>query len=165
MLDTMENNFSHLNAKQKEAVEHIDGPLLILAGAGTGKTMALINRIVNILRSEKAYPSEILAVTFTNKAAKEMQERISALVPLRLKWLGTFHSIGAKILRINAEAANLSSNFSIIDVDDQVRLVKSISHDLGIDIKQFNPKIICSLIQKWKDLASLGSPKKFQAQI
>lgn len=153
MLDTMENNFSHLNAKQKEAVEHIDGPLLILAGAGTGKTMALINRIVNILRSEKAYPSEILAVTFTNKAAKEMQERISALVPLRLKWLGTFHSIGAKILRINAEAANLSSNFSIIDVDDQVRLVKSISHDLGIDIKQFNPKIICSLIQKWKDLA------------
>lgn len=149
----MEDPFSHLNDKQKEAVEHIDGPLLILAGAGTGKTMALINRIVNILRSEKAYPAEILAVTFTNKAAREMQERISALVPLRLKWLGTFHSIGAKILRINAEAANLSSNFSIIDVDDQVRLVKSISNDLNVDTKQFNPKIICSIIQQWKDLA------------
>lgn len=142
-----------LNSKQQEAIDHIDGPLLILAGAGTGKTLALINRIVNILKLEKAFPSEILAVTFTNKAANEMQERISKLIPLKLKWLGTFHSVAAKILRINAEAANLSSNFSIIDTDDQLRLIKSIMYDLNMDNKQFNPKIICGIIQRWKDLA------------
>ncbi|MCH9753747.1 MAG: UvrD-helicase domain-containing protein [Alphaproteobacteria bacterium] len=142
-----------LNAKQEEAIHHIDGPLLILAGAGTGKTLALISRIVNILQLEKAFPSEILAVTFTNKAANEMQERISQILPLRLKWLGTFHSICAKMLRVNAEAANLSSSFSIIDVDDQIRVIKQIMNDFALDIKQFNPKMISSIIQRWKDLA------------
>ena len=142
-----------LNSKQQEAVDCMDGPLLILAGAGTGKTLALINRVVNILKSEKANPAEILAVTFTNKAANEMQERISRLLPLRLKWLGTFHSIAAKILRIHSDAARLSSTFSIIDMDDQLRVAKSIMQDLNIDNKQFNPKVICSIIQRWKDLA------------
>lgn len=141
-----------LNAKQQEAVNCMDGPLLILAGAGTGKTLVLISRIVNILRCDKAYPSEMLAVTFTNKAANEMQERISQLIPLQLKWLGTFHSIAAKILRLNADKANLSSSFSIIDMDDQFRVIKSIMHEMDIDSKQFNPKLVSNIIQRWKDM-------------
>jgi DNA helicase II / ATP-dependent DNA helicase PcrA len=141
-----------LNAKQQEAVNAMDGPLLILAGAGTGKTLVLINRIVNILRSNRAYPSEILAVTFTNKAANEMQERISQLVPLQLKWLGTFHAIAAKILRIHSDKANLSSSFSIIDMDDQFRVIKSIMNEMDIDSKQFNPKAISHIMQRWKDM-------------
>jgi len=142
-----------LNSKQQEAVNFLDGPLLILAGAGTGKTLVLINRIVNILRLEKAYPSQILAVTFTNKAANEMQERISCLVPSRIKWLGTFHSIAAKILRLNSDAAKLSPTFSIIDADDQLRVIKSIMQDLNIDTKIYIPKMIGGIIQRWKDLA------------
>ena len=114
----------NLNEKQQEAVLHLDGPLLIVAGAGSGKTKVLTSRIAHIIRSHKAFSSQILAVTFTNKAAKEMQIRVSKLLKKEatgLPWLGTFHSISAKILRKHAEAVGLKSNFSIIDQDDQIR--------------------------------------------
>lgn len=144
-----------LNAAQKQAVEATEGPLLVLAGAGTGKTLVLINRIVHILQQNKASHSQILATTFTNKAANEMRIRIFNMHPYQLPWLGTFHSIASKILRINAAAANLSENFSILDADDQTKLVKIIMSDLNIDSKQFNPKIVAATIQRWKDI-SLG---------
>ena len=114
----------NLNEKQQEAVLHLDGPLLIVAGAGSGKTKVLTSRIAHIIRSHKAFSSQILAVTFTNKAAKEMQLRVSKLLRKEatgLPWLGTFHSISAKILRKHADAVGLKSNFTIIDQDDQVR--------------------------------------------
>ena len=110
---------NNLNEAQKEAVMHLDGPLLIVAGAGSGKTKVLTSRIANIINEKKAYPNQILAVTFTNKAAKEMQNRVSAILKsdaTGLSWLGTFHSICAKLLRRHAPAVNLKSNFTIIDL-------------------------------------------------
>jgi len=110
-----------LNKAQKSAVTHQDGPLLIVAGAGSGKTKVLTSRIANLIRENKAFPNQILAVTFTNKAAKEMQNRVSTLLgadATGLSWLGTFHSICAKLLRKHAPAVNLKSNFTIIDTDD-----------------------------------------------
>ncbi len=144
----------NLNEKQQEAVLHLDGPLLIVAGAGSGKTKVLTSRIAHIIRSHKAFSSQILAVTFTNKAAKEMQNRVSKLIRKQatgLPWLGTFHSISAKILRKHAEAAELKSNFTIIDQDDQVRLVKNICKAENIDIKKISPKYILAVIDKWKN--------------
>ena len=144
----------NLNEKQQEAVLHLDGPLLIVAGAGSGKTKVLTSRIAHIIRSHKAFSSQILAVTFTNKAAKEMQNRVSKLIKKQatgLPWLGTFHSISAKILRKHAEAAELKSNFTIIDQDDQVRLVKNICKAENIDIKKISPKYILAVIDKWKN--------------
>ena len=111
----------NLNEKQQEAVSYLDGPLLIVAGAGSGKTKVLTSRIAHIIKTHKAFSSQILAVTFTNKAAKEMQIRVSKLLNKNatgLPWLGTFHSISAKILRKHAEAVGLKSNFTIIDQDD-----------------------------------------------
>ena len=111
----------NLNEPQKEAVLHLDGPLLIVAGAGSGKTKVLTSRIANIIKEKKAFPNQILAVTFTNKAAKEMQNRVGNILgsaAIGLSWLGTFHSICAKLLRKHASAANLNSNFTIIDTDD-----------------------------------------------
>ena len=119
----------NLNNAQKEAVLHIDGPLLIVAGAGSGKTKVLTSRIAHIIKKKKAYPNQILSVTFTNKAAKEMQTRVSKMLgsaATGLSWLGTFHSICAKILRKHATAANLNSNFTIVDTDDQIRLIINI---------------------------------------
>ena len=142
-----------LNLTQDEAVKHTEGPLLILAGAGTGKTLVLINRIVHILREGKALPHQILATTFTNKAAGEIRERIFNLIPQMLPWVGTFHSIAAKILRSYPNVMNLSSRFTILDADDQVKLIKSIMGDLNIDSKKFEPKVMNSIIQRWKDLA------------
>ena len=116
----------NLNEKQQEAVEHLDGPLLIVAGAGSGKTKVLTSRIAHIIRSHKAFSSQILAVTFTNKAAKEMQIRVSKILGREatgLPWLGTFHSISAKILRKHADAVGLKSNFTIMDQEDQLRLI------------------------------------------
>ena len=118
-----------LNPEQREAVETLDGPLLVLAGAGTGKTRVLTTRIAHILNSKKAWPSEILSVTFTNKAAREMKERIGHLVGAGVEgmpWLGTFHSIGARILRRHAELVDLKSDFTILDSDDQIRLMKEL---------------------------------------
>ncbi len=145
----------NLNKSQKDAVLYIDGPLLIVAGAGSGKTKVLTSRIAHILRENKAFPNEILSVTFTNKAAREMQNRVSKILnnkEIGLPWLGTFHSICAKILRRHAKAVNLNQNFTIIDQDDQSRLIKSICNAENIDIKKISPNFIISLINKWKNL-------------
>jgi len=148
--DYLEN----LNDAQKEAVLHLDGPLLIVAGAGSGKTKVLTSRIANIIKEKKAFPNQILAVTFTNKAAKEMQNRVSKMLgstAVGLSWLGTFHSICAKLLRKHASAANLNSNFTIIDTDDQIRLIKNICKAENIDIKQLSPRFILAIIDRWKN--------------
>ena len=144
----------NLNDKQKEAVLHLDGPLLIVAGAGSGKTKVLTSRIANIIKEKKAFPNQILSVTFTNKAAKEMQNRVSSILKteaIGLSWLGTFHSICAKLLRMHAPAAGLNSNFTIIDTDDQVRLIKNICKAENIDIKQLATKYTLSIIDRWKN--------------
>ena len=144
----------NLNEAQKEAVLYLDGPLLIVAGAGSGKTKVLTSRIANIIKEKKAFPNQILAVTFTNKAAKEMQNRVSNILgsaAIGLSWLGTFHSICAKLLRKHASAANLNSNFTIIDSDDQIRLIKNICKAENIDIKQLSPRFILAIIDRWKN--------------
>ena len=146
--------FNNLNKAQKEAVKHLDGPLLIVAGAGSGKTKVLTSRIANIIREKKAFPNQILAVTFTNKAASEMQSRVSNILgasAVGLSWLGTFHSICAKLLRKHASAINLNSNFTIIDTDDQIRLIKNICKAENVDVKQLAPKYILAIIDKWKN--------------
>ena len=145
---------NNLNNAQKEAVLYLDGPLLIVAGAGSGKTKVLTSRIAHIINEKKAFPNQILSVTFTNKAAKEMQNRVSSILnseAIGLSWLGTFHSICAKLLRKHAPAAGLTSNFTIIDTDDQVRLIKNICKAENIDIKQLAPKFILSIIDRWKN--------------
>ena len=144
----------NLNKAQKEAVLHLDGPLLIVAGAGSGKTKVLTSRIAHIIKEKKAFPNQILSVTFTNKAAKEMQNRVSKILgsaAIGLSWLGTFHSICAKLLRKHASAANLNSNFTIIDTDDQTRLIKNICKAENIDIKQLAPRFILAIIDRWKN--------------
>ena len=144
----------NLNKAQKEAVMHLEGPLLIVAGAGSGKTKVLTSRIANIIKEKKAFPNQILAVTFTNKAAKEMQSRVSKILgssATGLSWLGTFHSICAKLLRKHASAANLNSNFTIIDTDDQIRLIKNICKAENIDVKQLAPRYILAIIDRWKN--------------
>ncbi len=144
----------NLNNAQKEAVLWVNGPLLIVAGAGSGKTKVLTSRIAHIIKQKKAFPNQILAVTFTNKAAKEMQNRVSSILKkeaVGLSWLGTFHSICAKLLRKHASAANLNSNFTIIDQDDQNRLIKNICKAENIDIKKLAPRYILSIIDKWKN--------------
>jgi len=145
-----------LNPQQIDAVETTEGPLLVLAGAGTGKTRVLTTRLAHIIRSEKALNGQILAVTFTNKAALEMKERVSALLggqPVEGWWLGTFHSIAAKMLRIHAPLAGLSSNYTILDTDDQIRLLKQLMEAENIDVKKFPPKILADKISSWKDKA------------
>ena len=143
-----------LNAPQREAVLTTEGPVLVLAGAGTGKTAALTRRLAHIVFSRKAWPSEILAVTFTNKAAREMKERIGAIVGESFEgmpWLGTFHSIGAKMLRRHAELVGLQSNFTILDTDDQLRLLKQLIRAAEIDEKRWPPRMLAGLIDQWKN--------------
>ena len=143
-----------LNEKQREAVLYLDGPILIVAGAGSGKTKVLTSRIAHIINNSKAYENQILAVTFTNKAAKEMQDRVGKILKKKaigLSWLGTFHSISAKFLRRHAQAVGLNYNFTIIDQDDQSRLIKNICKSENIDIKKISPKYILSIIDKWKN--------------
>ena len=144
----------NLNKAQKEAVLHLDGPLLIVAGAGSGKTKVLTSRIANLIKNKKAFPNEILAVTFTNKAAKEMQNRVSKILnssATGLPWLGTFHSICSKLLRKHASAVNLNANFTIVDTDDQIRLIKNICKSENIDIKKLSPRFILAIIDRWKN--------------
>ena len=144
----------NLNEAQKEAVLSLEGPLLIVAGAGSGKTKVLTSRIAHIIKNKKAFPNQILAVTFTNKAAKEMHNRVSKILgssAVGLSWLGTFHSICAKLLRKHASAANLKSNFTIVDTDDQIRLIKNICKAENIDIKQLSPRYVIAIIDKWKN--------------
>ena len=145
---------NNLNKAQKEAVLYLDGPLLIVAGAGSGKTKVLTSRIAHIIKQKKAFPNQILSVTFTNNAAKEMQNRVSKMLGAAatgLSWLGTFHSICAKLLRKHASAANLNSNFTIIDTEDQIRLIKNICKAENIDIKQLAPRFILAVIDRWKN--------------
>ena len=145
---------NNLNNAQKDAVNYLEGPLLIVAGAGSGKTKVLTARIANIIQKKKAFPNQILSVTFTNKAAKEMQNRVSKLLgaaAIGLSWLGTFHSICAKLLRKHATAIGLNSNFTIIDTDDQIRLIKNICKAENIDIKQLAPRYILAIIDRWKN--------------
>ncbi len=145
-----------LNPPQREAVATIDGPLLVLAGAGTGKTRVLTTRLAHILHSRRAFPGEILAVTFTNKAAQEMKERVSALLgdaPVEGWWLGTFHALAARMLRRHADLAGLDSNFTILDPDDQARLLKQIMEAEGLDTKKWTPKAMIAMIDRWKDKA------------
>ena len=125
-----------LNNEQREAVSYLDGPLLIVAGAGSGKTKVLTSKIAHLIEEKKAFPNQILAVTFTNKAAKEMQNRVSEILKKNssgLSWLGTFHSISAKLLRKHAKAVGLNYNFTILDTDDQIRLIKNICKSENID--------------------------------
>ncbi|WP_230768901.1 ATP-dependent helicase [Sphingomonas sp. Leaf4] len=143
-----------LNAPQREAVLTTDGPVLVLAGAGTGKTAALTARLAHLLYTRKAYPSEILSVTFTNKAAKEMRERVGRLVGDMVEgmpWLGTFHAIGAKMLRRHAELVGLQSNFSILDTDDQLRLMKQLILAANLDEKRWPARSLAGLIDGWKN--------------
>ncbi|MDH4441484.1 MAG: UvrD-helicase domain-containing protein [Rhizobium sp.] len=143
-----------LNPEQREAVETVDGPVLVLAGAGTGKTRVLTTRIAHILATNRAYPSQILAVTFTNKAAREMKERVGHLVGGAVEgmpWMGTFHSIGVKLLRRHAELAGLTSDFTILDTDDVVRLIKQIIQAEGLDDKRWPAKQFAQMIDGWKN--------------
>jgi len=142
-----------LNESQREAVETTDGPVLVLAGAGTGKTRVLTTRLAHILLQGRANPGELLAVTFTNKAAREMQERVADMLgtPVEGWWVGTFHALAARILRRHAEAVGLKPNFTILDADDQVRLLKQILAARDIDPKRFPPRTFSAVIQRWKD--------------
>jgi len=142
-----------LNDTQAEAVAAVDGPVLVLAGAGTGKTRVLTTRLAHILMQRKARPWEVLAVTFTNKAAREMKERVGKLVgaPVEGWWVGTFHAVGARILRANAELVGRQPNFTILDADDQVRLVKQLLDALEIDQKRWPPRVVSGTLQRFKD--------------
>ncbi|WP_332302572.1 ATP-dependent helicase [Rhizobium sp. GR12] len=145
---------SGLNPEQREAVETLDGAVLVLAGAGTGKTRVLTTRIAHILATGRAYPSQILAVTFTNKAAREMKERIGVLVGGAVEgmpWLGTFHSIGVKLLRRHAELIGLRSDFTILDTDDVIRLLKQLIQAEGLDDKRWPAKQFAGMIDGWKN--------------
>ncbi|WP_170368137.1 ATP-dependent helicase [Ruegeria arenilitoris] len=147
---------NELNPAQREAVELLDGPILMLAGAGTGKTKALTTRIAHLLNTGRARPNEILAVTFTNKAAREMKERVGRLLgqPAEgMPWLGTFHSICVKLLRRHAELAGLKSNFTILDTDDQLRLLKQLVQAANIDDKRWPARMLAGIIDDWKNRA------------
>jgi len=153
-----------LNPEQRAAVETVDGPVLVLAGAGTGKTRVLTARLAQILWSRRAWPSQILAVTFTNKAAREMQERVAALVGQAVEglWLGTFHSIGVRFLRRHAELVGLKPGFTILDTDDQLRLMKQVIEAANLDVKRWPPRLLASFIDRWKDRGL--TPEKVPAE-
>jgi DNA helicase II / ATP-dependent DNA helicase PcrA len=143
-----------LNPPQREAVLTTDGPVLVLAGAGTGKTAALTARLAHLIDTRRAWPSEILAVTFTNKAAREMKERVGRLVGDAVEgmpWLGTFHAIGARMLRRHAELVGLQANFTILDTDDQLRLLKQLILAADIDEKRWPSRSLAGLIDRWKN--------------
>ena len=149
-----QNYLSNLNNNQKEAIVNPEGPCLIVAGAGSGKTKVLTSRVVHIIKEKKAWPNQILCVTFTNKAAREMQNRIMGFLNEKtssLPWLGTFHSVCAKLLRKHAEAVELNSHFTIIDQEDQLRLIKNICKAENIDVKKISPQFILAFINQWKN--------------
>ena len=143
-----------LNPPQKEAVLTTEGPVLMLAGAGTGKTAALTARLGYLIRTRRAWPSEILCVTFTNRAAREMRHRFGELIGDAVEgmpWLGTFHSICARMLRRHAELVGLQSNYTIIDTDDQLRLLKQLIADSDLDEKRWPARQLAGLIDRWKN--------------
>src|SRR4051812_29607591 len=152
------SNFPYLatlNPAQAAAVQSLDGPLLVLAGAGTGKTRVLTTRLGHLISTRRAWPSQILAVTFTNKAAREMRERVGGLIGPMVQdlWLGTFHALAARILRRHAELVGLKSNFTILDTDDQLRLVKQLLQADRIDEKRWPARVLLGVIERWKDRA------------
>ncbi|HWA43420.1 MAG TPA: UvrD-helicase domain-containing protein [Hypericibacter adhaerens] len=151
---------SALNESQRAAVEALDGPVLVLAGAGTGKTRVLTTRLAHLLTTGKAGPGDLLAVTFTNKAAREMKDRVAALIgrPVEGWWLGTFHALAARILRSHAEVVGLKPNFTILDTDDQLRLMKQIVQAADIDDKKWPARAVLHQIERWKD-RGLGPEK------
>jgi DNA helicase-2/ATP-dependent DNA helicase PcrA len=149
-----------LNPEQREAVETLDGPVLVLAGAGTGKTRVLTCRIAHILSQGRARPGEILSVTFTNKAAREMKLRLGQMLGQAVEgmpWLGTFHSIAGRILRTHAELVQLKSNFTVLDVDDQIRLLKQLLQADNIDDKRWPARMLAGLIDGWKNRGLMPS--------
>ena len=149
----MTEYLARLNPEQRQAVEAVDGPVLVLAGAGTGKTRVLTTRFAHILLTGRAAPGQVLAVTFTNKAAKEMRERVGAILgrPAEGLWLGTFHALCARMLRRHAELVGLTSGFTILDSDDQLRLLKQVMEAAHIDAKRWAPPALMGMIQRWKD--------------
>ncbi len=145
---------AQLNAPQRDAVLTTEGPVLMLAGAGTGKTAALTARLAHLIATRRAWPSEILCVTFTNKAAREMRERVGRHIGDAVEgmpWLGTFHSIGARMLRRHAELVGLESNYTIIDTDDQLRLLKQLIQENDLDEKRWPARQLAGLIDRWKN--------------
>ena len=144
---------ARLNPEQRAAVETLDGPLLVLAGAGTGKTRVLTTRFAHILLTRRAFPSQVLAVTFTNRAAREMRERVAAMLgePAEGLWLGTFHALCARMLRRHATLVGLTSSFNILDADDQLRVLKQVMEAARLDTKRFAPPALMGIIQRWKD--------------
>ena len=164
-MNSIDKLIENLNKEQKEAVLSTEGPNLIVAGAGSGKTRVLTTRLIHIINQKKAYPNQILCVTFTNKAAKEMQNRVmqhikgnSNAVP----WLGTFHSISVKFLRRHAEALGYKSNFTIIDTEDQKKLIRNIVKSEDLDAKKFSPQLILYHIDQWKNKGLLPSEVKLE---
>ena len=151
----MTDYLARLNPEQREAVETVDGPLLVLAGAGTGKTRVLTTRFAHILLTGRAAPGQVLAVTFTNKAAREMRDRVGAILgrPAEGLWLGTFHALCARMLRRHADLVGLSGNFTILDTDDQLRLLKQVMEAERVDAKRWAPPALMGAIQRWKDRA------------
>ncbi len=149
----MSDYLTRLNPEQRAAVETVDGPLLVLAGAGTGKTRVLTTRFAHILLTNRAFPNQVLAVTFTNKAAREMRERVGAILgaPAEGLWLGTFHALCARMLRRHADLVGLQPNFTILDTDDQLRLLKQVMEAKRIDTKRWAPPALMGIIQRWKD--------------
>jgi len=149
-----QNYLENLNKSQMKAVLDLDGPCLIVAGAGSGKTKVLTSRLVHIIKEKKAWPNQILCVTFTNKAAREMQNRIAIFLKEKqtsIPWLGTFHSVSAKLLRRHADAVGLNSRFTIIDQEDQLRLIKNICKAENFDIKKISPQFVLAFINQWKN--------------
>ena len=149
----MTEYLARLNPEQREAVETVEGPLLVLAGAGTGKTRVLTTRFAHILLTQRAWPGQVLAVTFTNKAAREMRERVGAILgrPAEGLWLGTFHALCARMLRRHADLVGLTASFNILDADDQLRLLKQVMEAARVDTKRWAPPALMAVIQRWKD--------------
>ena len=164
-MNNIDNLIKNLNKEQKEAVLSTEGPNLIVAGAGSGKTRVLTTRLIHIINQKKAWPNQILCVTFTNKAAKEMQNRVMQFIKGNsnaIPWLGTFHSISVKFLRKHAEALGYKSNFTILDSDDQKKLVRNIVKGEDLDAKKFSPQLILYHIDQWKNKGLLPKDVKIQ---
>ncbi len=164
-MNNIDDLLKNLNIEQKKAVLSTEGPNLIVAGAGSGKTRVLTTRLINIIHQKKAWPSQILCVTFTNKAAKEMQNRVMQYIKgssNAIPWLGTFHSISVKFLRRHAEALGYKSNFTILDTDDQKKLIRNIVKGEDLDAKKFSPQLIMFHIDQWKNKGLLPKDVKVE---
>ena len=166
-MNSIDKLIDNLNKEQKEAVLSTEGPNLIVAGAGSGKTRVLTTRLIHIINQKRAFPNQILCVTFTNKAAKEMQNRVLQHVKgssNAIPWLGTFHSISVKFLRRHAEALDYKSNFTILDTEDQKKLIRNIVKAENLDAKKFSPQLIMYHIDQWKNKGLLPKDIKIQKQ-